>query len=92
MHNFNVKHLIISLGLSVSILTGCSDGGSSSASSNSAIGQVASAINELTTSGYKVAQGNIYLFQNTDCPLYLSIFGSCFGNNAAAPYLAPILL
>ena len=39
--------------------------------------------------GYSVVQGNVYLFENTDCPLYVGIFGSCFGNDAAAPYIIP---
>lgn len=39
--------------------------------------------------GYKVKQGNAYLMLNTDCPLYVSIFDSCFGQNPASPYIIP---
>ncbi len=38
---------------------------------------------------YNVAQGNAYLMLNSECPLYVSIFGSCFGQNPAAPYIIP---
>jgi hypothetical protein len=43
----------------------------------------------LARQGYQVAQGNAYLLVNSDCPIYVGIFGSCFGNNAAAPYIIP---
>ena len=46
-------------------------------------------INSLSSDGYVVAQGNVYLFSNSDCPLFVSIFNSCFGNNPAAPYIIP---
>jgi hypothetical protein len=46
-------------------------------------------IHGLSASGYSVAQGNAYLFVNADCPLFVSIFNSCFDNNAAAPYVIP---
>jgi hypothetical protein len=39
--------------------------------------------------GYKVVQGNAYLMVNTACPLFVSIFDSCFGQNPAAPYIIP---
>lgn len=38
---------------------------------------------------YAVAQGNAYLMQNTDCPTYVDIFDSCFGQNPASPYIIP---
>ncbi len=38
---------------------------------------------------YAVAQGNAYLMRNTDCPTYVDIFDSCFGQNPAAPYIIP---
>src|ERR1019366_2692461 len=46
-------------------------------------------IEGLSSNGYAVAQGNVYLFSNSDCPLFVSIFNSCFGNNPAAPYIIP---
>ena len=46
-------------------------------------------IGSLSSDGYVVAQGNVYLFSNSDCPLFVSIFNSCFGNNPAAPYIIP---
>lgn len=36
-----------------------------------------------------MVQGNVFLFENTDCPQFVGIFGTCFGNNAAAPYVIP---
>lgn len=39
--------------------------------------------------GYTATQGNAYLMQNTDCALFVSIFGSCFGQNPSAPYIIP---
>jgi hypothetical protein len=85
-----VRYFTIVVLSSLTFLAGCSGGGSSSTSSStSAMGQTAAAINGLSVQGYQVVQGNAYLFENTDCPLYVSIFGSCFGNNAAAPYIIP---
>lgn len=47
------------------------------------------AVAQLRESGYSVAQGNAYLFTKESCPLFVGIFGSCFGNNSAAPYIFP---
>lgn len=47
------------------------------------------AVAQLRESGYSVAQGNAYLFTKESCPLFVGIFGSCFGNNSAAPYVFP---
>jgi len=38
---------------------------------------------------YDVVQGNVFLFTNDDCPTFVKIFDSCFGNNPAAPYIIP---
>lgn len=38
---------------------------------------------------YAVAQGNAYLMQNFECPTYVEIFDSCFGQNPASPYIIP---
>jgi hypothetical protein len=46
-------------------------------------------INGLRKPEYKVVQGNAYLMTNTACPLFVSIFDSCFGQNPAAPYIIP---
>jgi hypothetical protein len=46
-------------------------------------------INSLPSDGYLVVQGNVYLFSNSDCPLFVSIFNSCFGTDPAAPYIIP---
>ncbi len=46
-------------------------------------------INNLNAFGYEVVQGNAYLMTNSECPLYVSIFDSCFGQNPAAPYIIP---
>jgi hypothetical protein len=75
--------------LAAVLLHGCVNGGTSTSPYSSSLNQAATAINGLSRDGYTVAQGNVYLFQNTDCPLFVSIFQSCFGNNAAAPYIIP---
>src|SRR5262249_1776534 len=36
-----------------------------------------------------VARGNIFLMTAADCPNFIKIFNSCFGNNPAAPYIIP---
>ena len=43
----------------------------------------------LTKQGYSVTQGNTILVTNADCPMFEAVFGSCFGNNPAAPYIIP---
>jgi len=80
----------------VIVLTSCSGGGgdsspsdSSPSSSASSPSKVATALNTLTSFGYSVVQGNVYLFENSACPQFVGIFGSCFGNNPAAPYVIP---
>lgn len=47
------------------------------------------AVTDLRSAGYRVTQGNAFLFTNSDCPTFVGIFGSCFGNNSAAPYIIP---
>ena len=44
---------------------------------------------QLPSGGYLANQGNAYLMVNSDCALYISIFGSCFDQNPAAPYIIP---
>jgi hypothetical protein len=44
-------------------------GGSDTANSNGMVAYV-DLIKGLSTSGYSVAQGNAYLFINSDCPLF----------------------
>lgn len=46
-------------------------------------------INHLSQYGYSSSQGNTYLMTNEECPLYISIFNSCFDQNPAAPYIIP---
>lgn len=38
---------------------------------------------------YTVAQGNAYVLSDAQCPLFVSIFGSCFGPNPSSPYIIP---
>lgn len=85
---YKLRALQILFCSSIAVLNGCS---SDSGSSLSPIEQTAAAVNGLNTSGYEVNQGTVFLFQNSDCPLFVSNFGSCFGNNAAAPYILPQL-
>jgi hypothetical protein len=37
--------------------------------------------------GYNVAQGSAHVFELSDCAADIQIFGSCGGNNPAAPYI-----
>lgn len=46
-------------------------------------------IEALSSEQYTVTQGNAYLMQNTDCPTYVDVFNSCFGQNPASPYIIP---
>ena len=39
--------------------------------------------------GYTVAQGGVFTINNAACAEIVAVFGSCFGNNAAAPYIVP---
>ena len=82
----SLKHLIAA-GLFL-LLAGCG-GGSNGTSSAGPMARYVHFIEGLSSNGYVVAQGNVYLFSNTDCPLFVSIFSSCFGNNPAAPYIIP---
>ena len=47
------------------------------------------AVTDLRSAGYRVTQGNAFLFTNSACATFVGIFGSCFGNNSAAPYIIP---
>jgi hypothetical protein len=46
-------------------------------------------IKTLSSQNYTVVQGNIFLMVNSECPTFVAIFDSCFGNNPAAPYIIP---
>src|SRR4029453_2450495 len=46
-------------------------------------------IKTLSSQNYTVVQGNVFLMVNTECPTFVAIFDSCFGNNPAAPYIIP---
>ncbi|WP_420264962.1 hypothetical protein [Candidatus Magnetominusculus dajiuhuensis] len=43
----------------------------------------------LPLKGYGVSRGNVYVVDNAACEKIVSVFGTCFGNNAAAPYIIP---
>lgn len=51
--------------------------------------QTSGFLTNLISLGYSVVQGNIFLFENSDCPEFVDIFNSCFGNNPAGPYIIP---
>ncbi len=53
------------------------------------VASTASWISSLANSGFHPVQGNVFLLQNSVCPLFVSIFDSCFGQNPAAPYVVP---
>jgi hypothetical protein len=43
----------------------------------------------LAGSGFTVTQGSVLEVDNAVCAEFIPVFDSCFGNNAAAPYLIP---
>jgi hypothetical protein len=70
------------------LLTGCGgDGGTTT--SQTTLQSYTDAVVALRKDGYRVMPGNAFLFTNADCPTFVAIFGSCFGNNSAAPYVVP---
>lgn len=44
---------------------------------------------QLSAKGYNPKQGNMFLLTDTSCAIFISIFGSCFGQNPASPYIIP---
>jgi hypothetical protein len=70
-------------------LSACGSNGGGGTAAISGMTVDSNFVNSLSSDGYVVAQGNVYLFSNSDCPLFVSIFNSCFGNNPAAPYIIP---
>jgi hypothetical protein len=52
------------------------------------IGLYSSWLNNLSPP-FRVVEGNIFLMTASDCPTFIKIFKSCFGNNPAAPYIIP---
>jgi hypothetical protein len=46
-------------------------------------------LENLSSQNYTVVQGNVFLMVNSECPTFVAIFDSCFGNNPAAPYIIP---
>lgn len=46
-------------------------------------------IESLTTAQFRVTRGSVFVMYNEFCPTIVNVFGSCFGNNAAAPYIVP---
>jgi hypothetical protein len=45
--------------------------------------------NGLSAQGYAVAQGSAWKIDTAGCAQITAVFGNCFGNNAAAPYIVP---
>ena len=45
----------------------------------------------LNQRNYQSTPGSIYLFVNSDCQAFIDVFGTCFDNNATAPYIIPQL-
>ncbi len=43
----------------------------------------------LNTQGYAVSQGTSWKIDTAGCAQITAVFGNCFGNNAAAPYIVP---
>ncbi len=87
----NVFKLYLTALVSI-VITACG-GGSSTAPAYTTAAFYASMLTSLasknSSSDYTVVQGNVYLFENSSCATFVPIFNSCFGNNAAAPYIIP---
>jgi hypothetical protein len=81
-------HLLICMSDNVSC-AGPTPENSLNVSQISTLAYYADWLNNLTSQNYRVAQGNAYLMVNTACPLFISIFNSCFDQNPAAPYIIP---
>ncbi len=47
-------------------------------------------VKNLNRDGYTVDQGTVAVVDNAACERFVMVFGSCFGNNAAAPYIVPV--
>jgi hypothetical protein len=77
--------LLVELGLTVGLVSKVS---AQPAGQESPMGLYSSWLKSLGPN-YEVVQGNIFLVTNSECPLFVSIFDSCFGNNPAAPYIMP---
>lgn len=74
--------------LTAAALLACGCGADANSSTRT-LGDYQRWIEGLSGAQYAVAQGNAYLMQNTDCPTYVAIFDSCFGQNPASPYIIP---
>lgn len=55
------------------------------------VGAWESWVRKLIYAGYAVDQGTVSVVDNAACQQFIAVFGSCFGNNAAAPYIVPVL-
>lgn len=75
------------------LVAGCGGSGGDSASSGGSSGNqpksFQSWVQDLPSSGYNVSQGSSFLLTDEQCALFDQVFGSCFANNPAAPYLIP---
>ena len=47
-------------------------------------------VKNLHYGGYTVDQGTVVEVDNAACQQFITVFGSCFGNNSAAPYIIPV--
>lgn len=90
MHKNNYKFISITAAtLLLSLLGSCSSG--SSNNNSSGLNQYQNWIESLPNDKYSIAQGNAFLMQNNDCPQFVAVFNSCFGQNPASPYIIPQL-
>ena len=86
-------HIMFAI-LGLSMLYSCSSGASCNSDnddSSTNLNQYKNWIESLTAADYGVIQGNVFLMQNDNCPQFVSIFNSCFGQNPASPYIIPQL-
>ena len=48
-------------------------------------------INKLRSNGLEVSEGYARLYTQADCAYSYPVFGNCFGNNPASPYVMPVV-
>jgi hypothetical protein len=77
------------LAISLSMPGGVAGAGATSASDTSSITAWKGWVEGLDGAGYSVTQGGAAVIDIAACSELVAVFGTCFGNNAAAPYIVP---
>ncbi|MBF0281708.1 MAG: hypothetical protein HQM07_03990 [Zetaproteobacteria bacterium] len=67
------------------LFSGCINGGNQSSAE-----QWQAWVTKLTGNGYTVTNGSAFLVDSAGCTNFINVFGTCWGNNPAAPYIVPL--